>query len=194
MKLLYTLVTLFSLAIFSSAQYTNQTGPFKLQLVSTDAKYNGQYLSTCHEGAAIESLCPLGSTGGVDFFFNYTGEAATQWTSGYLTWILVGGNFEVSSALTLSYDPVSNVAVPLFFPGADRAQLLSFNADGFMNIMGSDPTIVPRNFGANVPYFRFFICNTYVGYQMDTVAWSLGSGQPDNPTCVSVQIQQIWAS
>src|ERR1700712_5636968 len=101
MKFFYTLLTLLSLLIFSSAQYTNQTGPFKLQVITTNATYNGQYLGTCHEGAAIESLCPLGLTGGVDFFFNYTGLTADQSTPGYLTWVLVGGNFEVSSALTL---------------------------------------------------------------------------------------------
>jgi hypothetical protein len=192
MKLFYTLVTLFSLLVFSSAQYTNQTGPFKLQIVSTNATYNGQYLGTCHEGAAIESLCPLGAAGGVNFFFNYTGVEADERTSGYLTWPLVGGNFEVSSALTLSFDPVSNVAIPLFFPGADKAQLVSFSVDKFLNIMGPDPTVVPRNNAANIPHYRWFTCSTNAGYQMQTIAWALGNAPPDNPTCVPVQVKQVF--
>jgi len=192
MKFLTTLLTVLPILSFSSAQYTNQTGPFQLQVISTNATYNGQYLGTCHEGAAIESLCPVGITGGVNFYYNYTGDATSQWSSGLLTWVLVGGNFQASSAMRLSYDPVSNVAIPLFFPGPDNAQLIAFNVDGFMNIMGSDPTVVPRNMGNIIPYFRWFMCRTNAGYDMETIAWTMGSAQPDNPSCVSVQVKQIF--
>ena len=59
------------------AQTYSQDGPFYLKLKSDDSSVDGQYLSACHAGAAVESLC-LGGTedpAGADsasFFYNYT--------------------------------------------------------------------------------------------------------------------------
>jgi hypothetical protein len=60
------------------AQYTNQSAPFNLVLCSSNATLNGALLGACHEGAAIEGLCPsIGGNASASynqFNFNYTSE------------------------------------------------------------------------------------------------------------------------
>jgi hypothetical protein len=60
------------------AQYTNQSAPFNLILCSSNATLNGALLGACHEGAAIEGLCPsIGGNASASynqFTFNYTSE------------------------------------------------------------------------------------------------------------------------
>src|SRR5437763_14644070 len=46
-----------TLASLTTAQFNNQSAPFHLILESDDPAVDGDTLSTCHEGAAIESLC-----------------------------------------------------------------------------------------------------------------------------------------
>jgi hypothetical protein len=58
------------------AQYTNQSAPFNLVLCSSNVTLNGALLGACHEGAAIEGLCPsIGGNASAlynQFNFNYT--------------------------------------------------------------------------------------------------------------------------
>jgi hypothetical protein len=62
----------------AAAQYTNQSAPFNLVLCSSNATLNGALLGACHEGAAIEGLCPsIGGNASASynqFTFNYTSE------------------------------------------------------------------------------------------------------------------------
>ena len=82
-------------------QYYNVTSkPFHLVTHSHDEKYDGTYLFACHEGAAIEGLC-LGSKNVTDaspFRFNTSSYEQdfnkTLGQTGWLTYLLVGGNFE----------------------------------------------------------------------------------------------------
>jgi hypothetical protein len=97
------------------AQYISQSEPFNLVLVSDNSTISGKYLSPCHEGAAIEGLCLSESPNEHDlFYYNFTDIPGFQSTSGYLTWVLRGGNFKLSESMQLSTNPFSNVAVPLF--------------------------------------------------------------------------------
>lgn len=81
-----------ALAGFALAQDT-QSEPFKLVLCSDDKSLNGYPLTSCHTGAAIESLCLYDKTGS-EFRFNTTAgapPAAKGYTpSGELVWDLVG--------------------------------------------------------------------------------------------------------
>jgi hypothetical protein len=170
----------------------NQTGPFNLQIISTEAKWNGQYLAACHEGAAIEAFCPAGNSQ-VPFFFNYSSpNPADETTQGFLTWMLQGGNFNLSEATRLAYDPTTNLAVPMLYPDPSLAQYVGFSVDDFLYIQGFDPTVYPRNYSNTVQYYRWYICETNVGYDYDTLAWGLGESQPDNPTCSYVQVKRIF--
>lgn len=60
-----------------TAQYTNQSAPFNLVLLSANSTINGSLLSACHEGAAIEGLClgGLSSESYAQYTFNYSAQA-----------------------------------------------------------------------------------------------------------------------
>lgn len=159
--------------------YNVSSKPFHLVVKSaTNKTLNGRTLFACHEGAAIEGLC-LGdkklSTADV-YNFN-TSVYSTPTNSaigdtGILTWLLPTAGQSYSSALSLSANPISNVAVPLFYPGDTDAQQVAFDNKGLLNIQGYlDDSVFPFNATETKAYYRWYICETYVGYQYTTLAW-----------------------
>lgn len=188
------------LAASAVAQFDKQSAPFHLVIVSDNKTVDGDTLSSCHEGAAIESLClsnsnsnskPQPAPPGI-YTFN---TSDTQSTSGYLTYELHGGNFNESEALTLSYSPTTNVALPLFFPGAGSSALtVSFDDKDLLNIQSYvDDTVSPPIAGDFKPYYRWYACLTYYsGYQYITLAWIVGNGEPQNPSCVKVGVKRVF--
>jgi hypothetical protein len=183
----------------AAAQFDNQTAPFNLVLVSKNKTIDGQYLYSCHEGAAIEGLCLAGKKPTVSnqFNFNYSSQSVTPnptlGTPGYVTWVLHGGNFNESEALGLYNDPTSNVALPLFEPGYS-ATVMAFDDKNLLNIQGYvDDTVSPPKAGDWVAYYRWYACTTYYsGYTYQTLAWALGAGKPQNPTCVKVDVKRVF--
>jgi hypothetical protein len=171
-----------AIASTATAQYYNVSSkPFHLVVKSaTNKTINGRTLYACHEGAAIEGLC-LGadkklSTADV-FNFNTSSYSTPTNSSigdtGILTWLLpTADNVSYSSALTLSANPTSNVAVPEFYPGDEEYQLVAFDNKGLLNIQGYlDDSVFPFNATAVEAYYRWYICVTQVGYQYTTLAW-----------------------
>lgn len=159
--------------------YNISSKPFHLVVKSaTNKTLNGRTLFACHEGAAIEGLC-LGdkklSTADV-YNFN-TSVYSTPTNSaigdtGVLTWLLPTSGQSYSSALSLSANPISNVAVPLFYPGDTDAQQVAFDNKDLLNIQGYlDDSVFPFNSTETKAYYRWYICETYVGYQYTTLAW-----------------------
>ena len=196
-----TLASLMALAASATAQYPNQTAPFALVVYSPQNEtYNGTTLGACHEGAALEGLCisaPYASSlpSSVSTFTqNYSAAAAPLpmvGTVGYLTYELQGANFNLSSPMEFSYNPASNVAVPLFTPSAG-GQEIAFNEDQLGVVTFSDDTITPP---AEVPTFyfdRWYICETNAGYDYITLAWVLGDTTPENPSCVKAFINRVF--
>ena len=59
------------------AQQTNQSAPFDLVLSSSNSTINGSVLESCHEGAAIESLCLGGNVADVydQYNFNFSSQS-----------------------------------------------------------------------------------------------------------------------
>jgi hypothetical protein len=192
---LSTILSISTALASASAQYLNQTGPFNLQLVSADEKYDGVYLAACHEGAAIESLCPLNTTAlkTPNFYYNFSDTPSFTSTSGYLTYLLTGSNFQVYEPMSLFVNPSSNVAVPLFTPGDSNLQLIAFDSSDLLYIPGGiDDTQNPINPQAERQnYYRWYVCTTYEGYMYETVAWTLGEAPPQNPTCCKVDIKKV---
>ncbi|KAL3418556.1 hypothetical protein PVAG01_10272 [Phlyctema vagabunda] len=188
------------------AQYTNQSAPFQLILVSENKTIDGTALSACHAGAAIEALC-VGSKAGygvpvpsssTTFTFNTstsTGSTVNETIgeTGYVTWELRGGNFNLSSPLGLTYNPSSNVALPLLEPGYGNT-LMAFDSEGLLNIQSYiDDRLPPPYTGEQTAYYRWFVCKTYyTGYQYTTLAWTLGDGEPQNPTCSKVDVKRVF--
>lgn len=174
------LAVLGAVASLASAQnYNISSKPFHLVLGSAKNKtLNGATLSPCHEGAAIEGLCLGGKKLSTAEVFNFNTSAYSQPTNspigdtGILTWLLPTADLSYSSALTLEANPTSNVAVPLFFPGDENAQQVAFDNKGLLNIQGYlDDSVFPFNTTETKAYYRWYICQTYVGYAYTTLAW-----------------------
>lgn len=176
------------------AQGLNQSLPFNLKLHSCeDSTLNGQYLTPCHEGAAIEALCPTATPlpKNESYYYNYTAGNAAN--TGYLTWVLPanGGALLFSEAMRLQTNPTTNVAVPLFYPD-QNGQLIGFDKEDNMFISGFDDRVAPLNMTNVVEYHRWAVCTTYVGYRYDTLAWTLGEADPQNPTCHRVKVKRVF--
>jgi hypothetical protein len=176
--------------------WSNQSAPFYLVIHSTNETLNGQYLGACHEGAAIEGLCVNNPSTENYVRFNYnTSAQETSPTSGLLTWNLElsGPTQIVSSAMRFSYNPASNVALPLFFPGNSEITQVSFADDGKLGISASQDDTKPLPNYSTTPLYRWQVCTTYYGYLYQTLAWTLGSHSPQNPTCQSVDVYRQFA-
>ncbi|APA15886.1 hypothetical protein SS1G_09232 [Sclerotinia sclerotiorum 1980 UF-70] len=183
-----------------AAQYTNQSAPFNLVLLSSNDTLNGTTLFPCHEGAAIEGLCVGASiTNTNTTFYTYNFNTSSYDTSfnasigetGVLTWLLQGANFNLSSPFGLSYSPTSNIAMPLFTPGTSTTNV-AFDENDLLNIQGyQNDTTVPITFGTEA-YYRWYICETYWGYHYTTLAWVVGEAEPQNPTCVKVDVKRVF--
>jgi hypothetical protein len=175
-----------------TAQYTNQSAPFKLVLHSSNVTYDGACLSPCHEGAAVEALCPSGpaSTYTFNTSSNSVSYNASIGETGYLTYELSGGNFNVSEPMALSYDPTTNIAAPLFSPAQLGGTLVAFDCNENMNIQG----YVNENTSplTEVPYYRWYVCTTFKGYTYNTLVWTMGAGEPEDPSCVKVEVQRVF--
>ncbi|KAH8748346.1 hypothetical protein BGZ57DRAFT_915978 [Hyaloscypha finlandica] len=180
------------------AQYTNQSAPFNLVLCSSNATLNGALLGACHEGAAIEGLCPsIGGNASASynqFNFNYTSKQTPDpvfGITGLLTWELRGGNFNLSSPMSISTSLTSNVAVPLFTPGT-QFTLIGFDNDNMLFIpQYYDDTVVPPKFGSKLLQ-RWYACTTQDTYLYTTLAWVIGTQPPENPSCQKVEVKRVF--
>lgn len=78
----------------------------------------------------------------------------------------MGGNFVLSEPLSLYFDPITNLALPLFEPGYEDATLVAFDLKNRLHIQGYiDDTVVPAKAGPTRAYYRWYACETYyVGY------------------------------
>jgi hypothetical protein len=189
------LLALTSSAFAQDTYWSNQSAPFHLVIKSKNDTLNGKYLGACHEGAAIEGFCVASASNENYATFNYnTSAQETPPVSGLLTWSLQigggsGGSLQnVSSAMRFSYNPASNLALPLLFPGNSDYTLVSFDKDGKLGISAyQDDTKPLPNYNSTVNY-RWYVCTTYYGYLYQTLAWTLGSHSPQNPTCQKVDV------
>lgn len=188
--------------------YNETSKPFSLVLTSGNSTINGSTLSACHSGAAIESLC-LSRGGGVSnpnpipattFNFNTSSDPftpnVTLGTPGILTWTLKTSTIDVPSSARFSYDPATNVAIPILMPGSENPQLLAFDDQDRLNVQSSiDWAAAPPNSTRSTQaLYRWYACQTYFsGYSYENLVWGLGPEQPQNPTCVSVGVKRVFA-
>ena len=205
MKLTIPTLVLAAFAATSTAQYTDQSPPFYLVLLSDDNSVNSTSLSACHSGAAIESLClgnkvsisnPDGNTPPVTFNFNTSADVvtpnATLGSPGVVTYLLRGGNFNESEALGLYADPITNVAMPMFGLGS---QTMAFDSNNLLNIQGyvDDRMSSGPKSGDTVAYYRWYSCATYyAGYQYVNLVWALGDSEPETPDCAKVNVKRVF--
>lgn len=182
------------------AQFTVQSAPFNLVVLSQNETYNGSTLLACHEGAAIEGLClstTLPGSTAVPFNFNTSTYEQSNLNpvigeQGYITYLLRGGNFNESEPLNLYYSATSNVALPLFEP--TQGTLMAFDENGLLNIQGYiDDRVPPPYNGTLTAYYRWYACQTYyTGYTYTTLAWVNGEYPPQNPTCEKIDVKRVF--
>ncbi|KAK7185334.1 hypothetical protein DPSP01_011127 [Paraphaeosphaeria sporulosa] len=199
MKSTLVLATLASSAL---AQYDQNSKPFRLFIKSDNATWDGTTLGTCHQGAAIEGLCPTGNTHANSSFSYDTFYHATQLDppspgidgdpDGLLLWNLtVNGGEIVPSGMQFSSDLLSDVATPIFYPGNDTASSISFSSDGSMYIgrYRDDTVTPPVQLDPPQKIENWYICLTRWSYLYYTLIWKIGiKGVPQNPTCQKVQV------
>ncbi|KAF1964515.1 hypothetical protein BU23DRAFT_561870 [Bimuria novae-zelandiae CBS 107.79] len=206
MKLALPTLTL-GLAALTSAQYDIESKPFRLVLSSKDKTVDGQTLSACHVGAAIESLCLSGvpSTSKPDFIpaatfrFNTSSTVGTPsapagGVPGVLTYKL-NATPPIPSSLQFSYDPTTDFALPLLFPGTGAStQTLAFDSKNRLNVQGYvDYTTSPPTAGEYKPYYRWYACLTYFSvYEYENLVWALGDGKPETPGCAKVDVKRVF--
>jgi hypothetical protein len=97
--------------------------------------------------------------------------------------------------MALATNPASNVAVPLFSPSSSPYTLVGFDEGGQMNIHSAmDDTVTPLEggIGKDRAYYRWYVCETYVGYDYFTLAWGLGEIEPQNPSCQGVGVVRVF--
>ena len=195
------------LATLGSAQYDTESKPFRLVLVSKNHTINGQTLSACHSGAAIESLClsKLPSTSKPDpiaaatFRFNTSADtqppSGSDGAPGILTYKLQSSP-PIPSSMQFSYDPTNNYALPLMFPGTGAdTQTLSFDKKGLLNIQGyvNYTTSPPTAMEAPKAFYNWYACQTYYsGYEYPNLVWALGGDKPLTPGCAKVDVKRVW--
>jgi len=195
-----------SLATLAAAQWDQESKPFKLVLVSKDPKISGQGLAACHTGAAIESLCLTNSSSTskpdpiapVTFRFNTSSQAQVPdpalGAPGILTYSLPAQP-PIPSSLQFYYDPTTNYALPLLFPGSGAdTQTLAFDNKNLLNVQGYvDYKVNPPKAGETKAYYRWYACTTYfIGYEYVDLVWGLGDKAPETPGCVKVDVKRVF--
>ncbi|KAK3716840.1 hypothetical protein LTR37_006190 [Vermiconidia calcicola] len=182
------LVTLFTASNLVGAL---QSKPFRLVAISDNDSVNGTAFNACHEGAAIEGLCPGGKLNTASTYrLNNT---RAEPNIGSLNYLLVGGDFKIWEPMSLYVEPSTNVAIPLFWPGTD-VQNVAFDNDNKMYISSYvDDTTSPPTTSTEKKLYRWYTCRTYYGYDYTTLAWAQGKAAPQNPSCEKVDVVRVFA-
>ncbi|KAG5923099.1 hypothetical protein E4U42_005046 [Claviceps africana] len=172
-----------------AAGANNISKPFNLVIKSSDKGLNGQAFGQCHTGAGIESMCLI--KGYKSTYFLETWQDGEE-PDGFLECAL-HSQPPTTGSMSFHIDPSSNVALPLFSAGAAGAgQLAGFDKKGELKIKVyvEDTTLPP---GGTPPRAlkHWYVCDTYFqAYSYKTLAWVLGVGKPQNPSCVKVQVRR----
>ena len=188
------------LASTANARLINSK-PFYLVLESSNAKLDGTALGTCHEGAAIESLCkgvPISQSNPKYTTFKFQQQAPAS-NYGQITFLedkqTHGKHLtptKTDFALTYAIDveplgfynhPGSNVALPLF--GLGEVQDFSFDGQERLYIDPSDAN--------NKKLYRWYMCRQkFEGYTYDVLSWVYGTDAPDNKSCQKVNVKRVF--
>jgi hypothetical protein len=197
------LSVLSTLALSVKAQDFNQSAAFTLTINSDDASIDGQLLNSCHNGAALETLCLLGTTtsaASTTFYLNSTEyQTYLGLPVGPLIWNLPYNTDQVESEpMTLTSSPSTNVLVPQFSPQDSVYQTVGFDAESKLFLL--DTSYDDSKFVAGVipapsvskALYNWYACytDTY-GYYYHTLAW-VSYGVPRNPTCSPVNVTRTY--
>ncbi|PHH75225.1 hypothetical protein CDD80_2531 [Ophiocordyceps camponoti-rufipedis] len=198
MKLPVVLSQLLLGGLASAQVNTNQSRPFQLVIHSGNRHINGMTFTACHTGAAIESLCVFKGSGSA-FYFNKSASSQPPLKDyeplGVLVWNLPIDPSPYSEAMTLSHEPSSNVALPLFQPSS-LPQLVTFDNQNRLSIISYiDDSRNPPVGGKPRALRNWYLCHTfYSGYTYRTLTWVFGNGlaKPQNPSCIKIDVRRRY--
>lgn len=173
----------------------------------TDVDACSTALGACHQGAAIEGLCPTGETVQdppslyTTFYHNVSSarneEPDAANADGVLSWVLrAGGNLTVPSAMAMSPYLTSNVVNPIFHPGESPYTLIAFQEDGCTYVTASqDDTVSPPvYYDPSLKLKNWYVCLTRWSYLYQTLSWKVGvTGEPQNPSCQKVDVIRVFS-
>ncbi|KAK4192106.1 hypothetical protein QBC35DRAFT_553776 [Podospora australis] len=208
-------LTLGSLAVLSSSStsalaaailtpFQNQTGPFYLRVTSViNETFDGSFLVACRTGNLNQGLCLGPDTVNNHtwyFFWNYTILNGKPSETGLLTWTLPSLSptaLGFSEAMSLNFQPGSNVALPMFMPGPGTP--VGWDNDALYIPSRYDdtkfmPNIYPNSSvreSSRVHLKNWHACWVlWDAYYFNSVAWVSG-GEPRNPTCEPVGLVKV---
>ncbi|CAL5868417.1 uncharacterized protein PFLUO_LOCUS2642 [Penicillium psychrofluorescens] len=185
--------------VHAAVAQTIQSKPFELMIQSSNKAIHGKkLLASCHEGAAIESLCVTGGDSSRYFLNTTKGSSPVKGytTSGLLVWNLPVGNEPQADSEPMSFyvDPGTNVALPLFEPSYESQYVAFEEGTGAMVIFSYlDDTVTPPTDTKVKVLKNWYACEyNYSGYVYHTLNFVLGdaTAKPQNPSCVKVQVHR----
>ncbi|ORY10247.1 hypothetical protein BCR34DRAFT_665048 [Clohesyomyces aquaticus] len=197
-----------ALAASAMAQYTQRSPSFRLLILmpgNTTTGWNGTVLGACHEGAAIEGLCPdtlvTETAHSYNIFYHNISDSDTSFTDarGVLSYdFYYGENLTamVPSSMDLVYNPASDTAFPLITPSNRSSTYVSFDECNSMYIGTTqddrvDPTDDPSFDLIKVK--GWWLCRTNFAYRYVTLVWAMGIDTvPANPTCRKVDVKRVF--
>ena len=168
--------------------------------------HHSQVIGACHQGAALEGLCPTDDTPGsqpqpyTTFYHNvssYSGQLPNaDDTQGMLYWTLHANNgaLIVPSAMRFWINPTSNVAIMMFAPGDSQYNLVSFEAgSGAMYIPLRHDENTGQSIDPPIKLKNWYMCKSAYSARLITMVWRIGTkGEPDDPTCYRVDVKRVW--
>ncbi|KAF4591794.1 hypothetical protein GQ602_002093 [Ophiocordyceps camponoti-floridani] len=198
MKMHLVLSSLLVGSLASAQVKTNQSRPFHLVIHSGNRQINGMAFTACHTGAGIESLCIFRGSGS-EFHFQSSASLEPPLKDyeplGLLVWNLPIDPNPYSEAMTLSFEPSSNVALPLFQPSSSPLYVTFDKQDHLSIISYTDDRSSPPVTGKVRALKNWYLCRTYYSsYTYRTLTWVFGDGmaKPQNPSCIKIDVRRRY--
>jgi len=198
------LVTLLSSTAVQAQTEIRKSEPFFLKVVSaTNATLNGRYLTACHAGAALETLCvdktdiPTTNPAYGTFYLNTTVWAGVEQEAGTLVWDLrLADGMVVPSAMDLRYSPGTNVAQTWVTPSVSTTSVGFNGTSMYVSAYPDDSTFVDGVYpeplsqsGRQVT--SWYSCWVMAGSYFYNALTLVTGGVPRNPTCQAVSVVRV---
>lgn len=208
------LLSLLFPATVAALDAATRSPAFHLSIRSDNETYNEKAVSACHQGALITSLCitdqSVNLTAPGPFALNTETASAGILEFNAPTPPTSDAPNSTSTWFPMNFwwDVYSNIVMGFFQPlnateGIDPDRLMFSNAteDGgeilVMKAPVLDERLAPNWQPANASYVvnRWYVCDTWypAPYQRTSVVWGLGEAEPQNPTCVKVDVVRVTA-
>ena len=197
-------------SVSTTLSAATRSAPFHLSIRSDNTTYNNTAITTCHQGAALTSLCvgahPVNLTEAAPFALNIVTTPSgilefaaptppTTTPNATSTWFPMNFWFDVYTNVVMGFFQPLSAEIPI------QPTQLMFDAGGLLVMEAPvlDDRLSPnwKPTGNNATAVnRWFVCETWppAAYITTSVVWGLGEAKPQNPSCVKVDVVKVDAS